>query len=71
MVRGPMIAAVIAGWRRTNASASSISVRPACSASWASASAAASLRWLAGSLRSKRLAGRAEEVGPCVSVSLR
>ena len=33
MVRGPMIAAVIAGWRRMNAMASSIRLIPACPAS--------------------------------------
>ena len=48
-MRGPMIAAVTAGWRITNPSASSISVMPACSASCASASVASSLRWFPGS----------------------
>jgi hypothetical protein len=52
MVRGPMIAAVTAGWLITNAIAISISDMPASSASWARASAASSLRWLAGSERS-------------------
>ena len=52
IVRGPMIAAVTAGWLITNASAIWISVMPASSASLPSASAASSLRWLAGSERS-------------------
>jgi hypothetical protein len=54
MVRGPMMTAVTAGWLSENAMASSISDRPASSASWARASAASSLRWLAGSDRSNR-----------------
>ena len=48
IVRGPMIAAVTAGWRITNAIAISIRVMPASSASRASASAASSLRWFSG-----------------------
>src|SRR3954469_11902053 len=44
IVRGPMIAAVTAGWRITKASAISIRVMPASSARAARASAASSLR---------------------------
>ncbi len=54
IVRGPMIGAVTAGCRRTKASASSISVRPASSARTASCSTTSSLRWFSGSERSKR-----------------
>jgi hypothetical protein len=73
MVRGPMMAAVIAGWRSTNPMTSSISVRPALLASAASCPAASSLRWLSGSDRSKRLASRrrADEVSPAGSLFLR
>jgi hypothetical protein len=45
MVRGPMIGAVTARWLSTNAIAISISDISASSVSWASASAASSLRW--------------------------
>ena len=48
----PLAGAVIAGWRRTNASAICTSGIPVSSASPASCSAASSLRWLAGSDRS-------------------
>ena len=48
IVRGPMIAAVTAGWRITKAIAISMSVMPASSATRASASAASSLRWFSG-----------------------
>src|SRR6202035_663245 len=48
IVRGPMIAAVTAGWLMTNASAISIREIPTSSASSPSAWAASSLRWLAG-----------------------
>ena len=58
MVRGPISAAVMAGWLSTNAIASWMSVIPACSASWASSSTASSLRWLAGWERSKRSGSR-------------
>ena len=54
MVRGPMIAAVTAGWRRTNAMASSIRLIPAWSASSASCPAASSFRWFSGSDRPVR-----------------
>ena len=47
-----MIGAVTAGWARVNASARWISDRPDLSASSASASAASSLRWFSGLLRS-------------------
>ena len=57
-VRGPMIAAVTAGWLRTKARAMWISEIPASSASCARASAASSFRWLAGSERSKRPGSR-------------
>ena len=52
IVRGPMIAAVTAGWRMTNASAMWIRLMPVSSASAPRASAASSLRWLPGRLRS-------------------
>ena len=52
MVRGPMIAALIAGWLSTNAIAISISGMPASSASAPSWSAASNLRWLPGRLMS-------------------
>jgi hypothetical protein len=52
IVRGPMIAAVTAGWRSTNAIARWINDIPVSSASRASASAASSLRWFSGSERS-------------------
>ena len=71
MVRGPMIAAVMAGWLRTNAIASSMSVMPASSASWASGSTASSLRWLAGWERSKRSGSRLAREESCWPVSLR
>jgi len=48
MVRGPMIADVMAGWVSTKAIAFWMSVMPVSSASWASSSTASSLRWLAG-----------------------
>ena len=48
IVRGPMIAAVTAGWSVTNASAISISEMPASSASSPSACAASSFAWLPG-----------------------
>ena len=52
MVRGPMIAEDIAGWRVTNATAIWMSVSPASSASAPSASAASSFAVLDGSLAS-------------------
>src|SRR5437588_194368 len=55
MVRGPMIAAVTAGWRMTKAMASSMRLMPDSSASCASASAASSLRSFSGGYRSHRL----------------
>ena len=69
IVRGPMIAEVIAGWRRTNAMASSMRLTRAWSARLVRASAASSLRWLSGRDRSNRLARRARagEVGPACS----
>jgi len=57
-VRGPMSGEVMAGWFRTKAIASWISVIPASSASWASSSAASSLCWLYGLARSKRSGSR-------------
>src|SRR3954468_12277074 len=58
MVRGPMMAEVTPGCRRTKAMATSIRLIPASSASVASWSAASSLRWFSGRNRSKRLASR-------------
>jgi hypothetical protein len=48
MVRGPMIAAVMAGWLSTKAIASWMSVIPASSASWASCSTASSFALVGG-----------------------
>jgi hypothetical protein len=64
MVRGPMIAAVTAGWLRTNAMAIWMSEMPASSANSASCSVASSLRWLAATDRSKRSGSRAARVEP-------
>ena len=58
MVRGPMMTAVMAGWRMTNAIASWTSGTSAFSASWASCSAASNLRWFSASDRSRRLTSR-------------
>ena len=60
-----MIAEVTAGWLTTNAIASSISDRPASSATFASCSTASSLRWFSGRDMSNRAASRcrAGEVG--------
>src|SRR5918995_6967026 len=71
IVRGPISAAVIAGWRRTKAIASWISVIPASSASRANSSTASSLRWLAGCERSKRSGSRPARDEDCCPVSLR
>src|SRR4051794_38836994 len=70
MVRGPMMAEVTPGCRRTKAMATSIRLIPASSASVASWSAASSLRWFSGRNRSEavgqplaRLGGRPGGVG--------
>jgi hypothetical protein len=66
-----MIAAVMAGWLSTKAIACWMRVIPAASASWASCSTASSLRWLAGSDRSKRSGSRLAREEDCWPVSLR
>src|SRR3954454_24597108 len=58
IVRGPTIADVTAGWLTTKAIASSITDRPAPSATLASFATASSLRWFSGSDMSKRAASR-------------
>jgi hypothetical protein len=65
IVRGPMIGAVMAGWLRTNAIASWMSVIPASSAGAVNCSTASSLRWLAdtdisGSRAARDEAGKVE-----------
>ncbi len=67
-----MIAEVTPGWLTTKAIASSISVRPASSATWASCWTASSLRWFSGSDMSKRFANRwrTGEVGELSAVQL-